>query len=156
MDASSVKGGRKKQIVLDSVVQEIDIPTGLVLFQWDALDHIPLSDSYNTVPQSSGSPFDAYHLNSIALDHDGNLIISSRETWGAYKVNHQTGAIMWTLGGKHSSFKLAPGTYWAFQHDVEVALHQRQPCSRSSTTRAARPTSAASRGRSACRWTGST
>ena len=120
LDASSVKGGRKKQIVLDSLVQEIDIPTGLVLFQWDALDHIPLSDSYNTVPQSSGSPFDAFHLNSIALDNDGNLIISSRETWAAYKVNHQSGAVMWTLGGKHSNFKLAPGTYWAFQHDVEV------------------------------------
>ena len=120
MDASSVKGGRKKQIVLDSVVQEVDIPTGLVLFQWDALDHIPLKDSYNTIPQRSGSPFDAFHLNSAAVDHDGNLIISSRETWAAYKVNHQSGAIMWTLGGKHSSFKLAPGTYWAFQHDVEV------------------------------------
>ena len=119
-DATSVKGGRKKQIVLDSVVQEIDIQTGLVLFQWDSLDHIPLTYTYQTVPQSSGSPFDAYHLNSADLDHDGNLIISSRETWAAYKVNRQTGAIMWTLGGKHSSFKLAPGTYWAYQHDVEA------------------------------------
>jgi hypothetical protein len=118
-DASSIKGGRKKQIVLDSVVQEVDIPTGLVLFQWDALDHISLKDTYNTIPQSSGSPFDAFHLNSISVDHDGNVIISSRETWAAYKVSRQTGAIMWTLGGKHSSFKLAPGTYWAFQHDVE-------------------------------------
>jgi hypothetical protein len=119
-DATSVKGGRKKQIVLDSVIQEIDIQTGLVLFQWDSLDHIPLAYTYQTVPQNSGSPFDAYHLNSIDLDHDGNLIISSRETWAAYKVNRQTGAVMWTLGGKHSSFKLAPGTYWAYQHDVEA------------------------------------
>ena len=120
VNASSVKGGRKKQIVIDSVVQEIDIPTGLVLFQWDALDHVALSDTYNTVPSSAGSPFDAYHLNSIAVDSDGNLIISSRETWGIYKVNHQTAATMWTLGGKHSSFKLASGTYWAYQHDVET------------------------------------
>jgi hypothetical protein len=118
-NATSVKGGRKKQIVLDSVVQEIDIPTGLVLFQWDSLDHIPLSDTHNTVPQSSGSPFDAYHLNSIEIDHDGNLLISSRETWAVYKVSRQTGAVMWTLGGNHSNFKLASGTYWAFQHDVE-------------------------------------
>jgi hypothetical protein len=32
--------------VLDSVVQEIDIKTGLVLFQWDRLDHVPLSRSH--------------------------------------------------------------------------------------------------------------
>jgi hypothetical protein len=118
-NASGVKGGRKNQIVMDSVVQEIDIPTGLVLFQWDALDHIPLADSYNTIPRVSGHPFDAYHLNSVNIDHDGNLIISSRETWGIYKVNRHSGAIMWTLGGRHSNFRLAPGTYWAFQHDVE-------------------------------------
>ncbi len=120
MDTSGLKGGRKKQIVLDSVVQEIDIPTGLVLFQWDALDHVSLQDSYNTIPTDSGHPFDAYHLNSVAVDHDGNLIISSRETWGIYKVNRQTGAVMWTLGGKHSSFRLSGGTYWAYQHDAEV------------------------------------
>jgi hypothetical protein len=118
-DASSVKGS-KKQIVLDSVVQEIDIKTGLVLFQWDALDHIPLQYSYQTLPSSRGNPFDVYHLNSISVDHDGNLIVGSRETWAAYKINRQTGAIMWTLGGKHSSFRLLPGTYWAYQHDVEV------------------------------------
>ena len=32
--------------MLDSVVQEIDIPTGLVLFQWDSLDHVPLTAGY--------------------------------------------------------------------------------------------------------------
>jgi hypothetical protein len=120
MDATSLKGGRKNQIVIDSVVQEIDVPTGLVLFQWDSLDHIPLTDSHDPLPTKGRNPFDAFHLNSIAIDHDGNLIISSRATWAAYKVNRQTGAIMWTLGGRHSSFRLLPGTYWAFQHDVEV------------------------------------
>jgi hypothetical protein len=120
MDASSIKGGHKKQIAIDSVVQEIDIPTGLVLFQWDSLDHIPLGDSHDAIPQHGRNPWDVFHLNSIAVDHDGNLIISARASWAAYKVNHQTGQIMWTLGGRHSNFRLLPGTYWAFQHDVEV------------------------------------
>jgi len=47
--------------VLDSVVQEIDIPTGLVLFQWDSLDHVPLSATYEQLPQQSAkdhNPFD--------------------------------------------------------------------------------------------------
>jgi arylsulfotransferase ASST len=100
------------------VVQEIDVPTGLVLFQWDSLDHVPLTSSYASVPHSSHQPYDYFHANSIALDDDGSLLISARNTWAAYKVSHQTGATIWALGGKHSSFKLAPGTYWAFQHDV--------------------------------------
>ena len=45
-DASAIRGGKKQQIVVDSVVQEIDIPTGLLLFQWDSLDHVPVTDSY--------------------------------------------------------------------------------------------------------------
>jgi Arylsulfotransferase (ASST) len=38
--------------VVDAVVQEVDIETGLVLFQWDALDQVPLSRSY--FPESHG------------------------------------------------------------------------------------------------------
>lgn len=117
MSATSVHGP-SSQVVFDAVVQEIDIPTGNVLFQWDSLDHVPLSWSYSNVPPSSHQPYDYFHVNSIARDDDGNLLISGRNTWAAYKVSHQTGATIWELGGKHSSFKLAPGTYWAFQHDV--------------------------------------
>ncbi len=49
-DASSVRNGPRRAIVLDSVVQEIDIPTGLVLFQWDSLDHVPLTDTETPFP----------------------------------------------------------------------------------------------------------
>ena len=34
------------QPVLDGVVQEIDIKTGKLLFQWDSADHVPYSDSH--------------------------------------------------------------------------------------------------------------
>jgi Arylsulfotransferase (ASST) len=112
--------GGRSQHVLDSVVQEIDIPTGLVLFQWDSLDHVPVSDSYEPHPRTNNNPYDYFHVNSVDVDHDGNLIISARNTWAAYKVNHRSGAVIWSLGGKHSSFKLAPGVYWAFQHDVRI------------------------------------
>lgn len=118
-DASSM-GGSKREIVLDSVVQEIDIPTGLVLFQWDSLDHVPLTDSYVKPPPSAGSPYDYFHVNSVDPDEDGNLVISGRNTWAAYKVSHQTGAVIWRLGGKHSSFRMGPGAQSAFQHDVRV------------------------------------
>lgn len=119
VDASSVHLSTHR-LVLDSVVQEIDIQTGLVLFQWDSLDHVPLTDTYEPRPQHSYTPYDYFHANSIAVDHDHNLVISARNTWAAYKVNRHTGAIIWRLGGKHSSFRLAPGVHWAFQHDVRI------------------------------------
>lgn len=105
------------EIVFDSVVQEIDIPTGLVLFQWDSLDHVPLAESYQPAPSGSRNPFDYFHIDSIQLDEDGNLLISSRNTWAVYKLDHRTGAVLWTLGGKRSSFRMGPGTSFAFQHD---------------------------------------
>ena len=111
-------GGPKHNVVLDSVVQEIDIPTGLVLFQWDSLDHVPLRDSY--VRPMKGALYDYFHVNSIDVASDGNLVISGRNTWAAYKVNHSSASTMWTLGGKHSSFKLGPAAPFAYQHDVRV------------------------------------
>jgi hypothetical protein len=119
-DSSS--GGRTThEVVFDSVVQEIDIPTGLVLFQWDSLDHVPIADSYQPVPSGASSArnaYDYFHINSIQLDDDGNLLISARNTWAVYKLDHRTGAVLWTLGGKHSSFRMGPGTGFAFEHDV--------------------------------------
>lgn len=62
---------------VDSVVQEIDIKTRLVKFERHAIDHVPLSDSYFT-PRCPGHIFDPYYVNSIAIDPDGNLIVSMR------------------------------------------------------------------------------
>jgi hypothetical protein len=117
-DATAV-GGSAQQVVFDAVVQEIDIPTGLVLFQWDSLDHIPLTDTYSHL-RYPHAPFDYFHLNAVAQDDDGNLIISARNTWAAYKVRTSDGSIVWTLGGKHSSFRFGPGAEFAFQHDVRA------------------------------------
>lgn len=109
-----------RRLVLDSVVQEIDIPTGLVLYQWDSLDHVPVSSSYQPAPRNPNHPWDYFHLNSIQPQGDGNLVLSSRDDWAAYKISHQTGAIIWTLGGKRSTFKLGAGAQFAFQHDVRL------------------------------------
>ena len=101
-------------------VQEIDIATGLVMFSWDALDHIPLSTSSSFGANVPGHILDPFHLNSVSLDSDGNLIVSARNTSAVYKINRLTGQIIWTLGGKKSSFKMGRGTTTAFQHDAIV------------------------------------
>jgi Arylsulfotransferase (ASST) len=118
-DASALHGA-KQQIVLDSVVQEIDVKTGLVLYQWDSLDHVPLADSYEAMPNGASYPFDYFHINSVQEQQNGDLLISARNTWAAYDVDHATGAVRWTLGGKNSSFRLSSDATFAFQHDVRL------------------------------------
>lgn len=62
-DTTSV-GGSKNGMIADSVVQEIDIVTGDLKFQWRASDHIDITDSYADRP-TEGDPFDPYHMNSL-------------------------------------------------------------------------------------------
>ncbi len=45
------------QPVVDGVVQEIDIKTGKLLFQWVSSDHVPYSDSHAPMGQP-GQPWD--------------------------------------------------------------------------------------------------
>jgi hypothetical protein len=115
----SAAGGKANSAVTDSLFQEIDIKTGLVMFEWTSLDHVPLSNSYS--PPAGGStqwPFDFFHLNSINLDPDGSLLISSRNTWAAYDIDAHSGQVLWALGGKQSSFSEGRGAATAYQHDA--------------------------------------
>jgi Arylsulfotransferase (ASST) len=122
-------GGPADQTVIDGVVQEIDISTGQVLFQWNSADHVPYSQSEQPLPTSASTPWDWFHINAVHLDTDGNLLIDARDTWTTYKVNRFNGSIIWQLGGKDSSFALqaAPGQVldsaneiFSWQHDPEA------------------------------------
>ena len=110
-------GGAYNGALTDSAVQEYDLQTGKLVYSWDALDHIPLSDSRASLP-TNGFPWDAYHVNSIDLPGDGTFVASMRNTWAVYKVNMASGAIEWTLGGRHSSFKMGPNSDFEWQPDV--------------------------------------
>lgn len=119
-NTAGIKNGSKHDLVLDSVAQEIDISTGLVLWQWDSLDHVPASASYQFAPPMAGHPWDYFHINSIAEDGDGSILISGRNTWAVYNVSHQTAATNWTLGGKSSTFAMGHDTPFMFQHDARM------------------------------------
>jgi Arylsulfotransferase (ASST) len=130
-DLTSI-GGSANQTVINGVVQEIDITTGKVLFQWNSEDHVPFSQSEQPLPSSPSQPWDWFHINAVHLDTDGNLIVDARNTWTTYKVERQNGDILWQLGGKNSSFSLrtAPGQVFdsagelfAWQHDPEALGH---------------------------------
>jgi outer membrane protein assembly factor BamB len=112
-------GGRRDGIVEDNVVQEIDVATGAVLFEWHALGTIGLGESYRSAPTKRGKMHDPFHLNSVTLDRDGNLLVSARHANAIYKLDRRTGELIWRLGGKRSDFELAPGAEFALQHDAE-------------------------------------
>jgi hypothetical protein len=114
----SAAGGPERGVVIDGVVQEIDLRTGLVRFEWHSLDHIGLDESRWPKPEKPGMPWDYVHLNSVGLDDDGDLLVSGRHSWGVYKVDSQTGEVQWRLGGTDSDFELDRAARFAFQHDV--------------------------------------
>jgi arylsulfotransferase ASST/Ig-like domain-containing protein len=118
-DLSSV-GGPVNGMVLEGGAQEIDVATGNVLLDWHSLDHVALSESYNPAPTSAGTPYDYFHINSVKLDTDGNILISSRYTKTVFKINRTTGAVIWRLGGKKSDFTLGAGLPFSWQHDAEA------------------------------------
>ncbi len=112
-------GGVNDGTLVESAVQEYDIKTGKLLYTWNASGHIPLSASY-TQPPPNGFPWDAFHINSISLNNNGTFVVSMRNTWGAYLVKIANGNIIWTLGGKNSSFALPANAKFEWQHDVEM------------------------------------
>ena len=121
-------GGPADQAVIDGIVQEIDIKTGQVLFQWDSADHVPYQQSEQPRPAAASDPWDWFHVNAIKVDANGQFLIDARDTWTTYEVSPRTGKIEWQLGGKDSSFKIAAakgqvldkaGEIFAWQHDAE-------------------------------------
>jgi Arylsulfotransferase (ASST) len=116
-DLSSL-GGWKDGKVLEGIVQEVDIDTGEVLFEWHSLEHVGLEESHYEPPKNPKWPFDYFHINSIDVDHDSNLLVSGRRTSAVYKIDRKSGEVIWRLGGKKSDFEMSPGTRRAYQHDA--------------------------------------
>jgi hypothetical protein len=105
--------------ITDTAIQELDMKTGLVRWEWHSLDHVAAAES--EVETSHGStPWDYFHLNSIDREPNGDLLISARSTWAAYQLQAGSGKILWRLGGNRSSFKMGPGTRTAWQHDARM------------------------------------
>jgi hypothetical protein len=115
-DLSSV-GGSRQGTIQDAIFQELDLATGEVLLEWHSLGSVPLADSYAAV----GADWDFFHINSVALDWDDNLLVSSRSMQTIYKIDRQ-GEIVWRLGGKRSDFAMGAGTRFAWQHDARRLL----------------------------------
>ncbi|MGH2968040.1 MAG: arylsulfotransferase family protein [Solirubrobacteraceae bacterium] len=82
--------------------------TGLVVFEWHSVGQVGLDES-RTRPEGDNS-WDYFHVNSVEVDTDGNLIISARNTCALYKLSRTTGEIIWRMGGRQSDFRMGEGS----------------------------------------------
>jgi hypothetical protein len=105
--------------VLDGVVQEVDVRTGLVEFEWHSLDHVDTAESF--APREARVPYDYIHLNAVEPQPDGSLLVSGRNTSTVYDVDRASGQVRWRLGGKRSDFRMGPGAAFLSQHDARRA-----------------------------------
>ena len=112
-------GGARNGVIIDTAIQALDVKTGLVRSEWHSLDHVGVAESHAPAT-SKPLPWDWFHLNSIDVQSNGDLLVSGRSTWAAYEIQHGSGEILWRLGGTKSSFAMGAGAETAWQHDVRM------------------------------------
>jgi hypothetical protein len=121
------KYGRSSTIA-DCVIQELD-PGGNLVWSWRATDHVdPVRES--TGPQANSvdglDVVDVFHLNSIDVDAQGNLLVSARDMDAVFYIEKASGRILWKMGGAPYSKDGAqiitvvgdPETTFNHQHDA--------------------------------------
>ena len=122
-DLSSV-GGPKKGFVLGGVAMEVDVASKKLLHRWESVDHVTVEETYQKLPDGQGTeqtPFDYFHINSISIAPDGDLLISGRNTWALYKVGRSSGDVRWRMNGRKSDFKMGAGSNFYWQHTARYA-----------------------------------
>ncbi|MEO3754541.1 arylsulfotransferase family protein [Streptomyces sp. B6B3] len=109
-------GGSPNATVMEIVIQEVDTATNQVTFEWSSFDHIPIDETHEPLNR----PVVEYlHTNSVAYDNDGNILMSARHTSAIYKIDIDSGEIIWRFGGEANDFTFAnPADMPSYQHDA--------------------------------------
>ncbi|MGE5458479.1 MAG: aryl-sulfate sulfotransferase, partial [Methanococcaceae archaeon] len=117
-----VPGGNPNAAVTGIIVQELDALHNVV-FQWRSWDYIPITASYFDLTMAD---IDLIHPNGLAIDKDGNILVSLRHLSTIVKINRESGNVDWFLGGKLNQFTFIneheanSPNYFSYQHNIEV------------------------------------
>ncbi len=115
-------GGRANQLVAGHTILR-QSASGAVEFRWSAWDHYSLADWIFVPPNLAQLPsIDFDHPNSLAIDRDGNYVVSFASLGEITKIDATSGAVLWRFGGRHNQFTIVgdPLGGFGFQHDVRV------------------------------------
>ena len=108
-------GGPANGTLIDIVLQEQDADKNVV-FEWIASEHMPIDDSQ--LDLNTTNPIDYLHTNGIAVDNDGNWLLSNRSFSEITKISRQTGEIIWRMGGKGNQFTFTNDIGFFNQHNI--------------------------------------
>lgn len=108
--SSAVSGGSPEAEVVCAVIQE-RTRDGRVVFEWNSLDHIPVTNATEDINLRAQN-IDYIHVNDIAEDKDGNLLLSCRHLDEVVKIDRITGTVLWRMGGSKSK-----GNQFTFVND---------------------------------------
>ncbi len=120
-----IPNGHPSAQVLSFVLQEINLSTKQVVWQWSALDHLSVTDATEDIDVTSYS-VNPFHINSIEELSDGNILVSWRHLDEITKINKQTGQIIWRLGGskcRNNQFRFLNDTinnFFGFSHQHDA------------------------------------
>ncbi len=113
-----IPGGYPSANVTGIVIQELDEYENIV-FQWRSFDHFQITDAVDVDLKNSTISY--VHGNGLAIDTDGNILLSSRLLNEITKINRTTGDIMWRLGGKNNQFSfINDPEMFCRQHHIQV------------------------------------
>ncbi len=117
-----VAGGKKDARFSESGIQEFTAD-GDLIFHWRALDNFDPIDMFGYTDESpTSSSFRFTHMNSIDIDDDGHIILSSKRLSEVTKIHRQTGEFLWRLGGANNEFEFVndPLNGFSLQHSVRA------------------------------------
>ncbi|MFT3950150.1 MAG: arylsulfotransferase family protein [Agriterribacter sp.] len=77
--------------------------------EWDT-EHDPFLKAF---------AYDRFHMNALNFDKDSNYLVSVAIEDQIWKVNKETGNIMWKLG-KNGNFAMDSAYHFSFQHSVHI------------------------------------
>jgi len=100
------------------MIQEFDADKKL-LFQWDSNDHL-VPDKFIDKYDFSLKNFDYCHGNAIAIDQNGDFLVSFRNFDAIYKIRRATGEVVWKLGGKSNDFRFVNDEGFSGQHHIRI------------------------------------
>lgn len=111
-----VEEGRTDAELKGCHIHELNSDHELV-FEWECWDHFKATDAIGV--DLTQKALDYVHMNSVAVDYDGHLLISSRNLSECTKINRQTGEVIWRLGGKNNQFNwINDSEGISCQHDI--------------------------------------
>ncbi|MFI5222050.1 MAG: aryl-sulfate sulfotransferase [Bacteroidia bacterium] len=116
--ADSVTGGNPNARVLGLIIQELDQNKNVV-FEWKTLDHLPVTASLGQ--NLTAANIDYIHCNSIEIESDTSLLLSSRHLCEITRIDRRTGAIIWHFGlhSQNNDFVFQDDTVgFTYQHDA--------------------------------------